>query len=45
MVDGILSRVFVLRLFQKFLIVLCGAYGHGGLLEQFRQVFSRLVRE
>src|ERR1700745_4542676 len=41
----VLSLVFILRLFQKLLIFLSGTQGHGGMSEEFVQVFSRLLLE
>jgi hypothetical protein len=45
MFGWVLSLGFVLRLFQKLLILLGGAQGHGGLSEEFLQVFSGLLLE
>jgi hypothetical protein len=45
MFGWVLFLVFVPRLFQKFLILLGGTQGHGGLSEEFLQVFSGLLLE
>jgi hypothetical protein len=45
MFGWVLFLVFVLHLFQKLLILLGGTQGHGGLSEEFLQVFSCLLLE
>jgi hypothetical protein len=45
MFGWVLSLVFLLRVFQKLLILLGRTQGHGGLSEEFFQVFSGLLLE